>query len=545
MKKILLILLLFPFVTHAQNWVWAKRDNGIGTEGGNAVTTDPYGNVYVTGTFTSPTITYGTTTLTKLHTTSGELFIVKYDASGNVVWLKGTTSSDKTIPTSIVTDATGNVYVAGFFFGTKLILGTDTLVNADNSGHTEDIFLVKYSSSGSLIWAKSAGSTGIDRAYSVAIDASGNAYITGQFAAPNLIFGSTTLTNVGGTFNVFVAKYNSSGNVIWAKSAGGISGTNDGGSSISIDAIGNVYVAGVFQSPTITFGTITLTKTNGFDLFLVKYDTYGNVIWAKNGGSGNYSAIWSVATDKKGNSYVAGGFNTPTVTYGTSVLTNVGNQDLYLVKYDSSGTVLWAKCAGGVNSDQPYSIAVDSWDGIYVTGNFFSPTLTFDTLVLTNTNTSGDVFIAKYSSLGNVQWTKAIRGIGFENANSVTTDVIGNVYMTGPFQSPVITLGGITLTNETPASTKMFLAKLSSSDLSIDITSGMNEVELHPNPVIDFLNIKCSNNVSSITISNLMGQTVYMHDYNSKQIDLDLSNFPLGMYVIRINGSVMRKFLKQ
>ena len=104
-------------------------------------------------------------------------------------------------------------------------------------------------------WAKSAGESSNDEATSVAVDLFGNTYVTGWFDSPSITFGLTTLTNVG-AYDVFVVKYNSSGNVLWAKSAGGTS--YDAASSIAVDAVGNVYVAGYFTSPTITFDNDSL-----------------------------------------------------------------------------------------------------------------------------------------------------------------------------------------------------------------------------------------------------------------------------------------------
>ena len=191
------------------------------------------------------------------------------------------------------------------------------------------------------LWAKSAGGTDVDYGRSVTTDASGNVYVMGYFYSPTITFGTTTLTNAGttGYSDMFIAKYDAAGNVLWAKSAVGID--SDRGYSVTTDASGNVYVTGSFDSPTITFGTTTLTNagTTGYsDMFIAKYDAAGNVLWAKSEGSTSYDEGYSVATDASGNVYVMGYFYSPTITFGTTTLTNAGSVDMFIAKYDGTGT---------------------------------------------------------------------------------------------------------------------------------------------------------------------------------------------------------------
>ena len=119
-------------------------------------------------------------------------------------------------------------------------------------------------------WAKSAGGTTLDAGYSISTDAGGNVLVTGLFQSSSISFGSTTLTNAGGGYlDIFVVKYDASGNALWAKSAGGTS-SDDRGFAISTDASGNVLVTGSFQSSSITFGSITLTNAGSVDIFVAK-----------------------------------------------------------------------------------------------------------------------------------------------------------------------------------------------------------------------------------------------------------------------------------
>ena len=356
-----------------------------------------------------------------------------------MLWAKSTggTSYDKAI--SIAVDASGNAYLAGYFNSPTLTFGLTSLTNAG----TYDLFLAKYDSNGNVLWAKKAGGTGDDYATSVAMDTSGNAYVVGWYASPTITFGSTTLTNVG-YHDLFLSKYDANGNILWAKSAGGTSA--DRAYSVSVDALGNSYVAGFFGSPTITFGSTILTNAGIYDIFLAKYDANGNILWAKSAGGTGTDRAYSVSVDALGNSYVAGFFNSPTLTFGSTSLINMGSYDIFLTKYDANGNILWAKKAGGTSDDETFSVAVDTSGNSYVAGWFASLTITFGSNTLTNVGSS-DLFLAKYDTNGNVIWAKSAGGTNYDYTYSVTVDASGNSYVAGYFKSPTITFVSPALTN--------------------------------------------------------------------------------------------------
>ncbi|MFA7028830.1 MAG: SBBP repeat-containing protein, partial [Candidatus Cloacimonadaceae bacterium] len=213
-------------------------------------------------------------------------------------------------------------------------------------------------------WAKQAGGTDYDFGQDIAIDSSGNSYITGYFPG-NASFGTTELTSSGG-IDIFVAKLDSDGNWLWAQKAGGTS--DDGGYSIAIDSSGNSYVTGYFHS-TASFGNITLTSSGSYDIFVAKLDSNGNWLWAKKAGGTSDDYGYSITIDFSGNSYVTGYFYS-TASFGTTTLTSSGDCDIFVAKMDSSGNWLWAKKAGGTYSDEGWGIAIDSSGNSYVTGYF-------------------------------------------------------------------------------------------------------------------------------------------------------------------------------
>lgn len=260
-------------------------------------------------------------------------------------WAKQAGDSATDAGYSVATDAAGNVYVAGLYSSDSISFGTFTFLNSTIGApfaNSYEIFLVKYSPSGNVIWAKSYGSTSLDRAYSIAVDQWGNIYLTGYYSG-NITFGSTTLMG-SGTTKMFLTKINSSGTVIWSQASNG----EAEGHSIALDSHGNVYIGGFFASTSITFGASTIFSNGANDAYLVKYDSSGIVHWAKNIGGTDYEDLNAVMCDQFDNIYVGGSFFSNSVTTATTALTNAGSTDFFLIRYDTSGNEIWARSAGGI-----------------------------------------------------------------------------------------------------------------------------------------------------------------------------------------------------
>jgi hypothetical protein len=344
---------------------------------------------------------------------------------------------------------------------------------------------ISFAQNSNWIWAK--GSNGSGEVLGSATDKFANVYSTGYFEGGSITFGTTTLT-ISGASDVFLAKYDSSGNAIWAKKP--LNTTSyDQGAGVATDKNANIYLAGSFRSPIITFGSYTLTNTNSGgvnnNIFLVKYNPAGNVIWAKSAGgiatdSTMQDMVYGVATDATGKIYITGSYSTPTITLGTYTLTNSSNTktaDIFLAKFDSSGNVLWAKMADGIYDDLGFSVNADNFGNVYLTGRFLSDTLTFGSNALINSNNNGtmpDIFLTKYDSSGNVLWAKSAGNTNWESSNSVATDLSGNIYTAGNFISDTLKFGTYILTNLSGAGNigNFFLTKWSPSGNIIYSKSG-------------------------------------------------------------------------
>ncbi|MDJ1473081.1 SBBP repeat-containing protein [Xanthocytophaga flava] len=345
-------------------------------------------------------------------------------------------------PKKQLVDKDGNLYVTGSFSGTA-VFGTTTLTA---QGQSDDIFLAKYNTKGELQWVKQEGGADTDVGRSLALDASGNVFVIGEFSYTALI-GGTSLTSKG-YIDIFLAKYTSEGTVQWVKQAGS---TNlDYGTDVVIDGTDNIYITGNFYAETI-IGNTTLTAVgNGRNTYIAKYTSSGEMQWAKSGGGyGRY-----ITLDGSGTPYIAGEFYDD-ISFGSKQLTVQGNSDVFIVHYSATGEVLDARTIGSTNAEFSIrDLKFDTSGNLYSTG-LFTGTGTVGTTTLTSKGQT-DVFTLKYNNTGAVQWVKAAASNDDDYVNALGIDGSGNVYITGYFYNP-FTLESTTLT---PAGgSDLFVAK--------------------------------------------------------------------------------------
>ncbi|MFC2100852.1 SBBP repeat-containing protein [Bacteroidota bacterium] len=351
----------------------------------------------------------------------------------------GSTGNDK--GTSVTTDVSGNVYMTGSFENTADFDPSLSSANLSSNG-SKDIYIAKYTSSGSYVWAIGIGGSSTDEGYAVVVDIYGNVIVTGYFngtADFNPGTGTYYLTS-NGSSDIFIAKYSSSGNFIWAHSMGSTSW--DWGKSLGVDIFGDVYFTGIFTG-TVDFdpGTSTnnLVSNGNMDAFIAKFSSSGNLSWAKNIGglSGEYSN--DIHVDLFGtNLHITGSFG-GTVDFdpgtGTTNLTSVGSSDVFIAKYSSSGVYMWAERIGQSSTNMGKSIDVDDNGNVYVTGTFYG-TADFNpgsgTANLTS-NGSVDVFIVSLNSNGAYRWAGNIGGYDSDISNGIAVDDLGNSYVIGEF----------------------------------------------------------------------------------------------------------------
>jgi len=390
------------------------------------------------------------------------LFICSLSAQApDWLWAKQAGGSSDDWGKSIAVDDNGNTYVTGYFESPTLSFGN--LPPLSNSGG-RDIFVAKLDAEGNWLWAKQAGSPYNDMGISITVDNNGNTYVTGTFDSSTLIFGNLPpLTNAFFVgYDIFVAKLDTNGNWLWAKQAGG--SEDDMGISITVDNNGNTFVTGHSDSFDLTFGNLPpLINSGSYDIFIVKLDTTGNWVWAKQAGGLGIDFGYGIAVDNNDCTYVTGSFYSATLTFGIlPPLTNSGGDDIFVAKLDANGNWLWAKQAGGIDYESCFSIAVDNNGNTYVTGGFLSFTLIFGNLPPLANSGGSEIFVAKLDTTGNWLWAKQAGGTDDDLARGIVVDTNSNTYITGTYESTTPTFGNLPPLSNSGAR-DIYIAKLDSN----------------------------------------------------------------------------------
>jgi hypothetical protein len=323
----------------------------------------------------------------------------------------------------IALDKAGNVFITGNIVGSS---GWNAVFGKNQPNETilsiNGMFVAKYDPTGKLLWVRQGGTNnnGVN-GYGVATDNSGNCYVTGRFYNETKFGeGQPNETILKGTLSeIFIAKYDPEGILQWAKSAGG-SGDADTGFAIVTDASANVYITGSIEN-NVTFGkgeaSEKTVSSSGIKIFAAKFTSNGNFVWAnsiKTPGPG-----FSIALDHNSNLVVCGG----------------DGNSIGMAKLTNNGVAVWEIVPFTESSGSAFGLAIDSYDNIYLTGNFFGKAA-FDTGV-GKTEITGvaddDFYIAKYRSDGKNLWARSAGGPSFDRGQSLAVDNQNSVYVTGYF----------------------------------------------------------------------------------------------------------------
>ncbi len=362
----------------------------------------------------------------------------------NFTWAKSIGDSLWDIGYSIAVDGSGNVYTTGVFRGTVDFDPGAGVTNL-SAGGSSDIFISKLNAFGNFVWAKNIGGAQDHNGNSIAVDKAGCVYTTGRFVGSSDFDPGVGVYNLStsGASDIFISKLDSSGNFVWAKNFGGA--WYDGGQSIVIDALANIYITGKFED-TADFdpgaGIFNLASVGAQDVFICKIDSSGNFVWAKGMGGALLDMGQSIAIDTLTNIYITGTFS-GTADFDPSAsnysLASIGAGDVFISKLDAFGNFVWAKGLGGANDDIGRSIAVDLSGNVFTTG-YFEGTGDFDPNAgVYNLSSNGirDIFVSKLESSGNFVWAKSIGGPGDDDGMYICLDNSGSVYTTGYFRDTV------------------------------------------------------------------------------------------------------------
>ena len=425
------------------------------TDYGKDLALDKNGNIIVAGLF-SGTVDFdpsaNTHTLSSLGNTDN--FIAKYNADGVYMWAISFGSNGSDAPSTIDLDESGNIYICGYVSGsTDFDPGSGVAIQPWYG--LKDAYVAKYDSNGQYLWAHTFGAERDDQANDLKVDKSGTISLTGAFR-DTVDFdpgaGSINLISRGGE-DVFIARYNATGDYQWALNTGTIN--DDQGMAIEIDTAGYSYVSGFMWReeivPKYAARIITGPQTT-MDIFLVECSSSGSVLYTRRmGGAGiNKTAPGGITLDAMGDVYITGGFS-DTVDFnpgsGVANLISHGNEDVFVAKYTSKGIFQSCFGFGGAEQDRASKIVVDGDGNIFISGWFrgavdFDPS---DGVFLINslgTNGASDIFTAKFNSVGNILWANDAGAVtsnpgDLSLAASLALDGLSNCYATGKFYHTV------------------------------------------------------------------------------------------------------------
>ncbi|WP_395053264.1 T9SS type A sorting domain-containing protein [Flavobacterium sp.] len=577
------LFLLNNVYSQAPTYNWTKVNYGEWDDYATAVATDLNGNVIEAGHFKSNdyfNVQGQNLTLSSVISGSydySDSYIVKYDSNGNALWRVKTIGTYAERILSVTTDYQGNIYATGYYNGDSTTFGS---IQVNNTGNFFwKAFIMKLSPTGTVLWVKTEVSSvglfpnttpGAGFSYtSIKTDINGNIFVSGKLLASSITIGTTTLSNNPDlnlvSANIVFVKYDSDGNVVWAK-------TNQGGGfeesgRLDIDTLGNVYAIGSSTSSVLTVNTTSATHP-GYEIvpspFVLKMDNDGNTVWLKRFGGFDFSDYGNdISIDNIGNVYVCGSYRSSQINFAGQQLTNnlqstttQRNPDLFIAKYNSDGIEQWIKGATIITSglfnmnsfENANAINVDDNGCIYLVGTFSFP-INIGGFNLINSNPPvtlpyDDGFIAKFNSTGNVIWAKSFGGPGSDEPRKIDLDQNENILIVGFFNS---SSSGITFDNNSyvgHSGTNLFrndtfITKLNSSlgdcsSLSINNQLKTKTTFVFPNPSNQIFNVKNDDIILKINVIDFLGRTVMTKNLQSNEIELNMNSFSNGVYVLEV-----------
>jgi hypothetical protein len=404
------------------------------------------------------------------------------------------------------------------------------------------MFIVKYDNLGNVLWAKGVGGPSYEFVTNLAVDAFGNVTVVGNYFSLTCGFGAFTLNNsdtTGNSNDMFIAKYDEFGNVLWAKSAGGIG--LDYANNITSDVFDNIYMIGTFTSSPISFDADTLFNTypGVSDICVVKYSPAGNVFWAKSVGDTGYEEGISISTDNNYNVYLTGYFGSMNVSwpssiiFGTDTLAITNGTGVYLAKLNA---IAPSPCSASYTLQQNYSLQ-SAW--YLINQCLGSDSLSADSLSYVwswgdslNSISTGAYPSFTYSSPGNyvicVTITDTITGCTSTYCDSST-------YISRSSNQMIAV-------NVIPSNSQLITGS-HSVIASFANKQNVEAISIYPNPANDVLIIGGIKD-KQITITNILGKIVFTKNNCNALESIDLSAFAKGVYFLRV-GNETTKFIKQ
>lgn len=550
MKKILFFTLLLTLWTSESfcqgvNWEWARNSFSIGFpshDEGRALGLDKDDNVYVGGFFQSRGVFIGNLALVNYG--GSNAYVAKFDSSGIFDWVLQGKTNFNSFCNDLVIDHSENVIFTGSYSGDTLVFQNDTLFNPGN----HEMFLGKLDANGNvqfLFSSTSSGSTclGLD----LAVDSANNIFVTGGFTSTYMVIGADTVFNpVPGCFNAFIAKFDSSGNPLWARAPENPNNCVFG-DVVTTDDAGNTYLLGRTDSDTLTFGSYSLLNPGGF---LVKYDPFGIVLTATGIGGEIYKGS-EITIGQNGSILISGSFDDTLRMGSLALATSYNGYNSFLIKLDSAQTPIWGRTLGGPPPVFLHDHAIDEDGNILVHGSFTNfvelhPLGTGSpgsNLLQSPSNSLMPSYFVKYDSTGRFCDAFALR-TGGDDPQKITVGNKNAIYLVGDCGVDSLALGQDTLLLS--ANEDILVAKFRWDCEQIANAADLEKPPLpviYPNPGSGLFNVRLNGlNADRYLVRDVLGRTITSAEIQSEQFMIDVRGNGSGLYFVELmaeNGALL------
>jgi hypothetical protein len=522
---LLLFLLATTSVAKAQGFMWISHFGGSGQCIPVDVQPDPSGNLYVVGMYTG-TMTERTTSLTSVG--NSDVFLAKYSTGGSLLWIKsiGSTGADNVVNVAINKEGTG-VFISGMYTGTCSFGGGYQLTSAGMS----DLYIARFDSDGNVVWVVNSAYGLKNQQYgNIAVDDSGNLIQVGSFyESVTFSGGSVTLTSPAALVRQqYLAKFDGSGALIWAKM---ITGDNSNNTFRTVRASGNdYYISGVFQG-SLNFDVGTVSNTGlDLDAFLYKTNSSGTGQWVRKIKGGSEEMAWRHVADENQNQYIVGYFSSSLVSIDSTssilsqkTVSSQGGNDILVVQYNSAGTLQSIETYGSSGDDLSYSGSAAN-NNLVISGSSDN-SLTFGSLSFV-TEGNKDAFVVKKSG---GSYTTLIQSLGKGSDIAKATGISksgNNYYLAAEYYSDSLELGDSLFINSTTSTRDGYVMRYGCFDsVSAVIT---------PVTCVDGGGIPSDDGTLSATASE--GSGPYTYAWSNGSTAANLTGLAQGNYTVTVSG---------
>jgi len=439
----LLVSLIAGSVTHLSTALSAPSNDVSVIFGGNGYdtglgTTDSMGNTYVTGGTESSDFPVSSQAAQTGYAGGGDAFVTKIDPDGSIVYSTYLGGDGLDEGRGVAVDPAGYLWVIGYTGSNDFPArgGADMTLGGDS-----DVFIARLAPDGSLVSSTLFGGNGADRAYALALDASGNAYVTGETTGLN--FPTTTDAfdrTPNGDIDAFATKFSPSADIVYSSLLG--SPGFDNGLAITVDGAGSAYVTGKASGGyPVTPGAFDTTQNGGYDMFVTKLNTSGSALtYSTYVGGDSWDEGLGIAVDGDGNAYFTGNVQSPNypVTPGAVGGALKGSVGAAATKLNPAGSALvYSGVIGGSNWDEGDALSVDSTGAAYISGHQASSDFpTTEGALDRSFGGEVDGFLTKVDPSGTrLMYSTFVGGNGWDGAMAMAVDDAGRAFLTGATSS--------------------------------------------------------------------------------------------------------------